>query len=124
MTDINIARELNAYKKMYRHIFNVVTDAIEECQDAKVKYMLIKAQQYTEAIYTGENFRPQKMSINEETIALLLHILIEQESKKPFTEQDIKLIEECNDWLQDLEEGRTTQFLLDFEKELEYLNKK
>lgn len=69
-------------KKMYSHIFNVVTNAIEECQDAKVKYMLIKAQQHAEEIYTGENMYPKKLSTDEEIIVFLLHTVIEQESKK------------------------------------------
>ncbi len=117
MTNITIARELTAYKKMYTHIFNVVTDAIDTCQDARVKYLLKKAQQHTEEIYTGKNFRPEKMTTDEETIALLLHILIEQESKKQIPEQNLKLIEECKEWILDLEEDRISQFLSDFQKE-------
>lgn len=127
MIDINIVRELNAYKKMYSHIFNVVTNAIEVCQDAKVKYMLIKAQQCAEGIYTGENIYPRKMTTDEETIVFLLHTIIEQESKKTASEQDTQFIEECKDWILDLEENRITRFLLDFEnemKELKEQNKK
>ncbi len=123
MTDISMARELNAYKKMYRHIFNVVTSVIEECQDTKVKYKLIKAQQYVEGIYTGESIYPQKMTIDEETIVVLLRVIIEQEGKKPISEQDVILMEECKDWILDLEEDRITQFLLSFENKMKELNK-
>ncbi len=121
MTDITLARELNAYKKMYRHIFNIVTSVIEECQDTRAKYRLIKAQQYTEDIYTGESIRPPKMTVDEETIVVLLRVIIEQESKKSILEQDVKLMEECEDWILDLEEDRITQFILDFEKEMKEL---
>ena len=126
MIDINIVRELNAYKKMYSHIFNVVTNVIEVCQDAKVKYMLIKAQQYTEDIYTGENICPKKLSVDEETIVFLLHTVIEQESKKATSEQDTQFIEECKDWILDFEENRMSEFLSNFEKEMGYIkgNKK
>lgn len=124
MLDINVIRELNAYKKMYSHIFNAVTDAIEVCQDAKVKYMLIKAQQYTEGIYTGENICPRKMTSDEETIVFLLHTVIEQESEKPISEQDVQFIDECKDWILDLEENRMSEFLLSFEKEMGYLKEK
>ena len=64
MIDIKVIRELYAYKKMYRHIFNVVTSVIEECQDTRAKYRLIKAQQYAEDIYTGESILPQKMTVD------------------------------------------------------------
>lgn len=123
MTDITMARELNAYKKMYKHIFNVVTSVIEQCQDTGVKYRLIKAQQYTEGIYTGENINRPKMTVDEETIVVLLRVIIDQESKKPIQEQDVRLMEECEDWILDLEEDRITQFLLDFETEMKELKK-
>lgn len=107
---------------MYSHIFNVVTDVIAECQDIKLKSKLIKAQQYAEGIFTGENIRSEKMMVDEETIVMLLNLLKEQEREKAISEQDISLIEECEDWISDLEEGRTKQFLLDFEKEMRKQN--
>lgn len=57
MSDIKTMRELKLYKKMYCHIFNTVTDAIEICDDLKVKEMLIKAQQETEEIYISEKIQ-------------------------------------------------------------------
>lgn len=118
MTDINLIRDLNAFKKMYNYIFNVVTDAVEICQDPKVKYTLIQAQQYTEAIFSGENNYPKKMSIEEETIVYLLTLLIEEECKKPISQQDKDFIAECKDWASDLQEGRTKALLLELEREI------
>ena len=54
---------------------------------------------------------------------MLLRVIIEQEGKKPISEQDIKLMEECEDWISELEEDRITQFLLDFENEMKELKK-
>lgn len=120
MNEINVIRELNAYKKMYNHIFNAVTDAIEVCQDARVKNKLIKAQQHTEGIYTGENLLPRKLSCDEETIVFLLYTVIEKERYKPIAEQDTQLLEDCKDWILDLEENRMSEFLLELKKEMEY----
>ncbi len=118
MTDINLIRDLNAFKKMYNYIFNVVTDAVEICQDPNVKYMLIQAQQHTEAIFLGENNYPKKMSIEEETIVYLLTLLIEEENKKPISQQDEDFLYECKDWVCDLQEGRTKDLLLELEREI------
>lgn len=37
------------------------------------------------------------------------------------SEQDTQFIEECKDWILDLEENRMSEFLLNFEKEMGYL---
>ena len=42
---------MDMYQKMYYHLFNAVTDAIEENNIDDVKKILIKAQQETEEIY-------------------------------------------------------------------------
>ena len=42
---------MDMYKKMYYHLFNAVTDAIEENNIDDIKKLLIKAQQETEEIY-------------------------------------------------------------------------
>ena len=42
---------MEMYKKMYYHLFNAVTDAIEENNIDDIKKLLIKAQQETEEIY-------------------------------------------------------------------------
>ena len=42
---------MDMYKKMYYHLFNAVTDAIEEKNIDDIKKLLIKAQQETEEIY-------------------------------------------------------------------------
>lgn len=118
MIDINLIRDLNAFKKMYNYIFNVVTDAVEICQDPKVKHMLIQAQQHTESIFLGENYYSKKMSVEEETIVYLLTLLIEEENKKPVSQQDKDFIAECEDWACDLQEGRTKDLLLELEKEM------
>lgn len=117
MTDINLIRDLNAFKKMYSYIFNIVTDAINICQDSDVKNMLIQAQQHTEKIYCGEN-RCQKMSIDEETIVALLNLLIVIENQKPFSQQDRDFLDECKDWICDLQDGRTKDILLEFQKNI------
>jgi len=118
MNDINITRELGAYKKMYNYIFNEVTKVIEECHDSDVKEKLIKAQQYTEGIFTGESYGLSKMSVDEEVIVMLLRVLIKQEKERPITERDNGLIEECEDWILDLEENRITDFLVRFDNEM------
>ena len=46
-----MAKELKLYKKMYYHLFNMVSDVIEVCSDEKTKNALIKAEQETEEIY-------------------------------------------------------------------------
>jgi hypothetical protein len=43
--------KMDMYKKMYYHLFNAVTDAIEENNIDDIKKLLIKAQQETEEIY-------------------------------------------------------------------------
>lgn len=105
MTDINLIRDLNAYKKMYNHLFNAVTDAIRLCTASDVKNILVKAQQYTESIYLGEN-NTNEISIDEETIVDLLTLLINIEREKPVSQQDGDFIEECNDWIFDLQKAR------------------
>ena len=42
---------MEMYQKMYYHLFNAVTDAMEETDIEKIKRILIKAQQETEEIY-------------------------------------------------------------------------
>ena len=42
---------MSIYKKMYYHLFNAVTDALEENNIEKIKTILIKAQQETEEMY-------------------------------------------------------------------------
>ena len=42
---------------------------------------------------------------DEKIIALLLSIFIKQERNRPEEEQDISLIEECMDWIAELEHG-------------------
>ena len=105
MNDIEMLRELYCYKKMYNHIFNVVTDVIERCRNEALRQELISAQQYTEGIYIGCTPREVPMTDDEKTIALLLSIFIKQERKRPEEEQDISLIEECMDWIAELEHG-------------------
>ena len=41
---------MNLYKKMYLHLFNAVTDTLEENNIEEIKRSLIKAQQETEEI--------------------------------------------------------------------------
>lgn len=42
---------MEMYQKMYYHLFNVITDALEESNIEDIKKLLIKAQQETEEIY-------------------------------------------------------------------------
>ncbi len=51
MTEAEIERELELYKKMYYTLFNAVTDAIERTDNNIVKHILIKAHQDVEEIY-------------------------------------------------------------------------
>ena len=42
---------MNIYKKMYYHLFNIITDALEENNEDNIKRLLIKGQQETEEMY-------------------------------------------------------------------------
>ncbi len=42
---------MEMYQKMYYHLFNAVTDVLEENSIEDIKKMLVKAQQETEEIY-------------------------------------------------------------------------
>ena len=112
MTDINLIRDLNAFKKMYSYIFNAVTDAINICKDSEVKNMLIQAQQHTEALYSGENCN-KNISVDDETIVDLLKLLIKTETDKPVSQQDTEFIDECKDWILDLQNARIDDCVLD-----------
>ena len=46
MTDIQLIRDLDTLKKMYRYLFNAVTDAVNICNEHDVKDILISAQQF------------------------------------------------------------------------------
>ena len=51
MTEAEIKRELELYKKMYHIVFNAITDVIKRTDDDIVKHILVKAQQKAEEIY-------------------------------------------------------------------------
>ena len=44
---------MEMYQKMYYHLFNAITDALEENKIDDIKKLLIKAQQETEEIYVS-----------------------------------------------------------------------
>ena len=44
---------MEMYQKMYYHLFNAITDALEENKIDDIKGFLIKAQQETEEIYVS-----------------------------------------------------------------------
>ena len=46
---------MDMYQKMYYHLFNAVTDSLEENDVDIIKSLLIKAQQETEEIYISWN---------------------------------------------------------------------
>ena len=46
MTDIQLIRDLDTLKKMYRYLFNAVTDAVNICNEHDVKDILISAPQF------------------------------------------------------------------------------
>lgn len=56
ITNLKMVKELKLYKKMYKHLFNSVTQIIEICKDPISKDLLIVAQQETEEIYISEDF--------------------------------------------------------------------
>ena len=51
MTEIELKKELELYKKMYCCLFNAITVALEQNDYKDVKKLLITAQQKTEDIY-------------------------------------------------------------------------
>ncbi len=53
MSQEDVIRELELYKKMYYMIFNAVTDVIEITDNDISKHILIKAQQDAEEIYVN-----------------------------------------------------------------------
>ncbi len=114
MTDIQIIRDLDAFKKMYRYLFNAITDAINVCSEPEVKNILISAQQRTEEIYIGKNC--SDMYDDDETIIDLLKLLVETECEKPLSQQNQEFIDECKAWICDLQDGRTEALFLDLIK--------
>ena len=50
---------MNLYKKMYYHLFNVITDALDENNEDDIKRLLIKGQQETEEIYISSTEEEQ-----------------------------------------------------------------
>ena len=44
---------MEMYQKMYYHLFNAITDALEENKIDDIKGFLIRAQQETEEIYVS-----------------------------------------------------------------------
>ena len=114
MTDIQLIRDLDTLKKMYRYLFNAVTDAVNICNEYDVKDILISAQQRTEEIYIGKNC--SDMYNDDETIIDLLKLLVETECEKTLSQQNQDFIDECKDWICDLQEGRTKALILDLVK--------
>ena len=53
MTEEELKKELELYKKMYHMIFNAATDVIERTDNDISKHILIKAQQCAEEIYVN-----------------------------------------------------------------------
>lgn len=51
MTEIEMKKELELYKKMYYCLFNAITNALEQNDYEAAKQLLITAQQKTEDIY-------------------------------------------------------------------------
>ena len=46
---------MSIYKKMYYHLFNVITDALEADNPDDIKRLLIKGQQETEEMYISSD---------------------------------------------------------------------
>ena len=103
MSEVYNIRELHLYSKMYNHLFNSVSDVINNCKDEKSKHLLIKAQQETEEIYMSENIPSHKLTADEKTIILLLEFIRDSEALKPANEIDCDCIKDCVDWLLDLQ---------------------
>ena len=55
---------MDMYQKMYYHLFNAVTDALEENDIVGIKERLIKAQQDTEEIYVSWEEKGRIMESN------------------------------------------------------------
>ena len=56
---------MNMYQKMYYHLFNTVTDALEKNNIEEIKKSLIKAQQETEEIYVSWEENENIIKLND-----------------------------------------------------------
>ncbi len=96
MTDIEVIRELHCYKKMYSTLQRTITECIAVCRDLVVKEKLIKVQQETEDIYTGEIYEYKDLNADERIIVALLSFIADTEISR-VTDADMKLVDDCVD---------------------------
>ena len=57
--------DLDMFQKMYYHLFNAVTDALEKNNMEEIKASLIKAQQETEEIYVSWDEKGNIIKLNK-----------------------------------------------------------
>lgn len=98
MSKIDAIRELHCYKKMYHLMQNTVIECVDICKDPIIKDKLIKAQQYAENIYTGEEYIGKVLTADELIIVLLLSFIREREISKGIGLMNTATIEEAIDW--------------------------
>lgn len=94
MTDIEVIRELHCYEKMYSTLQRTITECIAVCRDLVVKEKLIKVQQETEDIYTGEIYEYKDLNADERIIVALLSFIADTEISR-VTDADMKLVDDC-----------------------------
>ena len=97
MISIELIRELHCYKKMYNTLQRTVTDCVGECRDLVVRERLIKAQQESEDIYTGEIYDYKELNEDERVILALLSFIMDTEISR-VTDADMKIVNDCVDW--------------------------
>ena len=97
MIDISVIRELHCYKRMYNSLQKTITECIGECRDLVVREKLIKAQQESEDIYTGEIYDYKDLTEDERIVLALLSFIMDTEISR-VTDADMKIVDDCIEW--------------------------
>lgn len=97
MIDISVIRELHCYKRMYNSLQKTITECIGECRDLVVREKLIKAQQESEDIYTGEIYDYKDLTEDERIVLALLSFIMDTELSR-VTDADMKIVDDCIEW--------------------------
>ena len=104
MKEIYIAKECLLYKKMYCHLFNAVTDAINVDNKCISDSILKNAQIKTEDIFMNSELKNSKNSIEDEINIFLLKLLVQTEKEKNPNDIDEDFIIECEDWIKEIQD--------------------
>ena len=82
---------------MYNSLQKTITECIGECRDLVVREKLIKAQQESEDIYTGEIYDYKDLTEDERIVLALLSFIMDTELSR-VTDADMKIVDDCIEW--------------------------